>query len=461
VRLRNDSGQQSLIATLRRGPSGVAALAKTVGVTPRTIQRWLGERADICSAGAASRTRYALQRPLRGRLAQHPLYRVDEHGAIAEAGSLTPVYPEGALCSLQSLEWPADGASLEGWWEGLPYPLYDMRPQGFLGRTFARQFHRVLEIPEDPRQWSVDDVLYILTREGWDTTGNLILGEAALQRWQEELITPEPAIPEGAHLNAYLALAQTVAALGVTGGSAGGEFPKFPAIRSLAGAATEHVIVKFSGEALPGATQRWSDLLVCEYLASVHIAAMPGVSAARTRILQGQNRTFLESERFDRVGRFGRTPLVSLESLNGHLLGTGGEDWRVPVRRLVQMKLLDKDGLDAVLRMWWFGKLIANSDMHMGNLSFVPRTGKFRVASAYDMLPMAYAPLPGGEVPAVTPQFAMPVPAEQGAWLDACACAIAFWDAAAADARISAPFRAMCGGNAALLETIRKKVVPV
>lgn len=460
MRLRNDAVQQSLPAALRRGPVGIADLAKELGVATRTVLRWLGERRDVCSAGAASRTRYALQRPLRGRLERYPLYRVDERGSIAEVGSLTPVYPGGSLCSFLELNWPVDGASREGWWEGLPYPLHDMRPQGFLGRTFARMQHTALEVSPDPRQWSDDDILYILTRAGWDTSGNLILGEQALQKWQADLLNPAPGIPEADQPDAYIALAQGITALGVAGGSAGGEFPKFPAIRSLPGATTEHVIVKFSGEVVQGATQRWSDLLVCEHIASIHIANLPGVSSARCRIVQGRNRTFLESERFDRVGRFGRIPLVSLESVNAHLLGVGGEDWRVPVRRLTQLKLLAPADMETVLRMWWFGKLIANSDMHMGNLSFIPEAGAFRIAPAYDMLPMAYAPLPGGEVPAVTPQFALPLPAEQNAWLDACECATAFWEQAGADERISAPFRVICRENRAVLETLRQKLVP-
>jgi hypothetical protein len=111
-------------------------------------------------------------------------------------------------------------------------------------------------------------------------------------------------------------------------------------------------------------------------------------------------------------------------------------------------------------RVWWFGKLIANSDMHMGHLSFIPDADTFRVAPAYDMLPMAYAPLPGGEVPVVRPQFALPLPAERDAWIDACACAMAFWEQAAVDERISAPFRTICRENRAVLEGLRQKLLP-
>lgn len=448
-----------MLVLLRQGPCGIAELATQLKVTSRTVLRWLNERNDeVCSAGAASRTRYALLRPLRGRLERHPLFQVDTRGQVQEVGQLSPIQPSGTLCSLRGLGWPTDKAFPDGWWEGLPYPLYDMQPQGFLGRTFARRYHAELDVAADPRNWSDDDVLTILSRLGWDTSGNLILGERALERWQKDLIEPEPAIAEADHLTAYLKAALDVASMGVAGRSAAGEFPKFTAIRSLPGAATEHVIVKFSGEVQPGATQRWSDLLVCEHLASVHLARMPGATSARTRILQAQDRTFLESERFDRVGRFGRLALTSLSAIDGHLLGCGTDDWRVPARRLMQLKLLSPDSYDIVLRLWWFGKLIANADMHTGNLSFIPAAGTFSIAPSYDMLPMAYAPLPGGEIPRVTPQFSLPTPAERAAWLQACGCAISFWESAGHDERISEPFRALCRANARKLDELRAKV---
>ncbi|MDR2837914.1 MAG: type II toxin-antitoxin system HipA family toxin YjjJ [Azonexus sp.] len=456
MRPRNDDARQRLLTTLRRGPASVSFLAKTLGVTARTVLRWLDEHPDVCAAGAASRTRYALGRPLRGRLERHPLYCVDEQGGVVEMGSLTPVFPDGCLCSLHALAWPVGDAAREGWWEGLPYPLHDMRPQGFLGRGFARQQSTLLEISPDPRQWSDDDIVHILTRTGWDTSGNLILGEAALQQWQSERLDPRPAIAEAGQAAAYARLAHEASAQGISGSSIGGEFPKFTARRSLSGAKTEHVIVKFSGEILPGATERWSDLLICEHLAALQLARLPGLTSASTRIIQGAGRTFLEAERFDRLGRFGRQPLLSFAAINAHLLGLAAADWRAPLRQLAKLGYLSAADLEAGLRLCWFGKLIANTDMHPGNLSFIPAAGHFRLAPAYDMLPMAYAPLPGGEVPGIAPTFALPLPAEQAVWRDACAAAIAFWQEAAEDARISATFRAICRANAERLTTLQQ-----
>lgn len=420
-------------------------LEQQLGVTRRTVLRWLAERDDVCTAGAASRTRYALQRALRGQLVSYPVYCVDEAGQVSASADLNPVYPAGSLYSLAPLQWPVDAESRDGWWHGLPYPIYDMRPQGFLGRTFARRYHALLDVSSDPRHWNDDDILVILSRAGWDAPGNLIVGDLALQRWQEEHTQVAPAITVADLEQQYLLRARDVAALGMAGGSAAGEFPKFTAVRELAGAATGQVIVKFSGEVMAGATQRWADLLVCEHLAARHVARLHGVRSAHTRIVQAGGRTFLESERFDRVGRLGRRPLVSLESVNAHLLGAAPDDWRHPLRRMAQLKLLSPEDADAALRIWWFGKLIANTDMHLGNLSFHPAPGTFRLAPVYDMLPMAYAPLPGGELPRPSKVAALPPPAQRQAWQEAFACASGFWQEAAGDARISADFRALCG----------------
>ena len=76
--------------------------------------------------------------------------------------------------------------------------------------------------------------------------------------------------------------------------------------------------------------------------------------------------------------------------------------------------------------LWWNGRLIENTDMHLGNRSF--RVGlPLRLAPTYDMLPMMYAPLPGGEVPAREFVPALPLPTQRMTWLAACAAAIEFW----------------------------------
>lgn len=124
----------------------------------------------------------------------------------------------------------------------------------------------------------------------------------------------------------------------------------------------------------------------------------------------------------------------------------------------MQTGLLGPDDLETVLRMRWFGKRIADSDMDLANLGLIPDVGRFRIAPAYDMLPMGYAPLSGGELPPqIAPRFALSLPVERQFWLDACGCAIAFWRNAGGDERISAPFRAVCRENPGLPDIVRQK----
>ncbi len=78
------------------------------------------------------------------------------------------------------------------------------------------------------------------------------------------------------------------------------------------------------------------------------------------------------------------------------------------------------------------------------------------MAPVYDMLPMAYAPVRGVELPARVYAPKMPLPGEQPAWNAAAQAARVFWQRAAEDARISAGFRAVCRGNAVVLAELKE-----
>lgn len=162
------------------------------------------------------------------------------------------------------------------------------------------------------------------------------------------------------------------------------------------------------------------------------------------RVLRQGGRTFLENERFDRHGPWGRSPLVSLASLDGALIGASRQDWPGLAQRLLGLKLLTATQMQDVAIQWWFGRLIGNTDMHTGNLSFRPRGGLLDAAPAYDMLPMAYAPLRGGEVPQRLFEPPLPLPAEQATWFQA-------WTRVQADARVSASFKPVAAAHAARL----------
>lgn len=459
MRPRNLAARDQLTAVLARHAAVSASdLAHQLGVSVPTLHRMLQELdGAVVVTGKARRTRYALRRALRGDLAELPLYEVDQAGRAELATPLALVHPQGTCMSLADTGWPVPDGSRDGWWDGLPYPLHDMRPQGYMGRQFARAEHRRLAVSANPQEWSDDDVLVVLSRSGSDVSGNLILGNAACEHWQRSKVAPPNPLKARALGRAYAGLAEQAIAAGVPGSSAAGEFPKFPALRELAGSATPHVLVKFSGADGSPAVRRWADLLVCEHLALECAAALPGVEGASSRIVVHGGRTFLEVERFDRHGLFGRSRLVSLATLDAALLGDGSTDWTRLAGRLATAGLLAPEDVERIRHLWWFGRLIANTDMHTGNLSFRPQ-GSLALAPAYDMLPMLYAPLPGGEVPARVFEPPLPLPPQRSTWTAACAAAVSFWTRASRDARIGEEFRRMCGSNAQRLRESAQRV---
>ncbi|WP_213955039.1 MULTISPECIES: type II toxin-antitoxin system HipA family toxin YjjJ [unclassified Variovorax] len=452
-----------LIAVLRaNGPLAASALVERMGASRPTLSRAVrAAEGALIVRGRARRTRYAARRALRGSLEPLPLFRIDREGAPHQIAEMELVYPDGtALAYEGEFGWPLEDQMLDGWFEGLPYPMQDMRPQGFLGRNFARQHAAVLQVQEDPASWSDDDALYALSILGDDVPGDLLVGAPACRRWLEHVQRvasgeASAGLADSQLASEYPKLASQALAAGVAGSSAGGEFPKFTTLRQLADGSQQHVLVKFSGSDDSPGTQRWADLLVCEHLAGRALEAHAGIATARSRVRAHAGRTFLEVDRFDRHGALGRSPMVSWAALNNAFIGSAGRPWAEAVQPLVQKGWLEDEDLARTLRVWLFGQLIANTDMHDGNLSFLPaRQGDvnmLRLAPIYDMLPMAYAPVRGVELPPRNFTPRLPLPAEAAAWQDAARAALGFWEMAAADERISAGFRQVCADNAGLL----------
>lgn len=446
-----------LLALARQAPATAAGLAQTLQISVPTLHRQLKQlpEGQLLSAGLARRSRYALRRPLRGVLGDLPVYEVDRQGQARLLAPLATLHPQGCWMDLAASRWPVPDEARDGWWPGLPYPLYDMRPQGYMGRLFARAEHRGLGVAPDPLAWNDDDVLHVLAQRGADCSGNLIVGDTAYALWQETRLAAEPAVAPADAGAAYAALAGQAVAVGVPGSSAAGEFPKFGARRLLpAGVPTDtpHVLVKFSGADDSPTVRRWADLLVCEHLALAALAGLPGLPIARSRVLAQAGRIFLEVERFDRHGEFGRSPLCTLETLDAALLGSPAGDWDAVARRLHSAGWLDAADLQRIQWLWWFGRLIANTDMHSGNLSFRPEGGRLLLAPAYDMLPMLHAPLAGGEVAMREFNPPLPLPPQRDLWHAVHAAARSFWAMAADDARVSAAFRGVCARHGEQLD---------
>ncbi|MFM9969097.1 MAG: type II toxin-antitoxin system HipA family toxin YjjJ [Burkholderiales bacterium] len=459
MRLPNQSARDQLLSVLGRRPrSSTTEIAAALGLSVRSLHRMLAELPPeqwVC-AGQARRTRYARRRALRGAFANIPLYEIGESGEAKLVSKLALICPEGSLMPLTASAWPVPPDSDDGWWEGLPYPIYDMRPQGFIGRQFARAEHLRLGVAQNPDEWNDDDVVAVLSRTGWDMSGNLLLGDEAHHHWLNHKLAPNQPVIDSRLGEHYVRQAHNALGAGVPTSSAAGEFPKFTALREQ-GQDTPHVLVKFSGAGESAAERRWADLLVCEHLALECASTLDGVKCARTRILQESGRTFFESERFDRIGQHGRLPLCSLESLVHALIGGNSTDWPVLAARLHGLGLLRIEVISAVQRLWWYGRLIGNTDMHLGNLSLYIEK-PLRLAPAYDMLPMTYAPLPGGEVPPREFSPPLPLPEQRDVWNTACEAALDFWRRAGADTRISEPFQRLSTANGIRLEQIASKI---
>jgi len=372
-----DDRPAHLREALATGPLASETLRARLQVSRPTLARAIGSMAgEIVRMGAARATRYALRDRFRP-LPDIAVYQVSTTGQIVALGILYPVRPDGFVMV------QTDGVTTH--YEGLPWWLNDMRPQGFLGRAYAHRHAPSLGLPADVRHWSDTDALRALLASGADPVGNLLLGGLARDQFVNAP-APQASAPED-----YPRLAAQAIRADDTWSSAGGEQPKFCAL-----SATGHVLVKFTAAEASPVSTRWRDLLVAEHLAleTLHGA---GIAAARSRLLDVGTQRFLALERFDRVGLHGRRALLSLASLDGAFVGNATAPWPVITAQLAQLGVITPEAHAKAALLFAFGTLIGNTDMHAGNLSFVGDSGQpYDLSPAYDMLPMAFSPTSGG-----------------------------------------------------------------
>jgi len=131
------------------------------------------------------------------------------------------------------------------------------------------------------------------------------------------------------------------------GSSAGGEQPKFTVSIERAGEVL-NVLVKFSPPIDSIEGRRWTDLLVCEQIA-LQLVQEKGVPAVKTALLESEGRVFLEVVRFDRVGRFGRLPMISLRAIDNELYGRQ-DNWVAAAKKMEADNRMSRE--DA-RNLWW------------------------------------------------------------------------------------------------------------
>jgi hypothetical protein len=372
---------------LRRGPAPARGLMAALGVSQPTLSRALKTLGpDLLPFGAARSIQYALRDPARAEL-QAPVFRVTPDGQLVALGTLVPVCREGFVMQQR------DGVSLHT--DGLPWWLFDMRPQGFLGRAYNQMHGERLGLPQRLGDWNDTHVLRALLFQGDDLPGNLLVGAAARERFVNTPAARPIAEPDKAA--AYARLAEAAVRGEVQGSSAGGEQPKFTACADVDGAVA-HVIVKFTARTDTPVSERWRDLLWTEHTA-LGVLRDHGIAAARTSLHVHGTQRFLEVQRFDRDGALGRRALFSIAALDAEFVGSPGP-WPGVVRALAARGIVRPEAVAGTDVLWAFGTLIANTDMHGGNLSFMAERGRpYELAPAYDMTCMGFAPSSTGDLP--------------------------------------------------------------
>jgi hypothetical protein len=415
--------EQLILGVLRsQGIATSQELQEATGKSQATVSRLVtGMTEHVLTLGRARSTRYAAPQPIRGLPAQQPIWRTDEAGTVHRAGTLS-------FLANDTLHVEADFGifTTRG---TLPWPLAPLRAQGFLGRLLAQRLADY-GLGSNPEQWRLDSILFGAIQLH-DAPGALTIGEARPTQAHPRLTT---------RLKADLdAIASDIAHALPAGSSAGGEQPKFLAVRE---SDHQHVLVKFT---LPRGTpfgERWHDLLVCEDLAG-KVLARHGIASAATSLVESDQRSYLVGERFDRIGATGRRHVVSIGDAHAAFVPGAYGGWSHAAEALERQRRLDpQDRAHAVL-LQHFGRLIGNSDMHSGNLGLyadLQAKTRFALAPVYDMLPMRWRPdATLGGVPDYAPFEPDAIAASSGA----AAVAHDFWSEVATTERVSRKLRAL------------------
>jgi hypothetical protein len=424
----------ALTDLLLQGPRSATELRLSLAISQATFSRLVAAQDGVVQFGKARATRYALLKPVRG-VASFPLWRVDSQGTSSQFGVIYPCWPQGScLVALSSGEWQ--------WFDGLPWYLTDLRPQGFLGRAWGRAIAADINLPNDIRLWQENDVLYALCAWHGENAGGWIVGEENYQRW---VISPEPiALAQPNKIHHYQRLAEEALAGELVGSSAGGEQPKF-ACYAQTPQGNRHVLVKFSVREKNVLSERWGDLLIAESIALSVLSAANITASHATAYCSERRQVFLESVRFDCEHARGRRQIVSLGALQSEYISSPGA-WPDVARKLTEKRYIDADGYQQIERVWAFGRLIANSDMHAGNLSFYLSAVPMRMAPVYDMLPMSFAPESSGVMRNEAIEVKVDSTVSRAAWEFALPLASQFWQGVVNEARISAGFREIARG---------------
>lgn len=438
--------EQSVRQILLEGAQPSSVLQQRLELSQSAISRIIQQlQPDVITLGAARSTRYGLKFRVHPKLETDiPVYQVDPNGDVR---------PYATLFILAANEFGLryHPASKISFLDHVPFPIQNMRPEGFMGRSFAQRWANQLDLPENLNNWHDAHTLVALTSRGEDMPGNLIIGRESAERYLDQAAQDPRILSSADRIRSYDEMAEMAVAGEVPGSSAGGEQPKFTAaVDGPEG--PQRVIVKFAANKSEEG-RRWGDLLICEHIAAETLMSS-GVCCADTRIYQSEDWTFLESIRFDRVGLWGRIPLLSMKTLEAEFIG-GCDTWTEGAEQFHANNLISSEDAALVQKLEDFGALIGNTDMHLGNLSFYPHNTGFNLAPVYDMTPMFYRPRAGGILPSGSLRFNRLPPSASDQNLRI--LARDFWRRAANNQIISEGFRRICKENLTALDALKNR----
>lgn len=396
---------------------------------------------NIVIFGKSRATLYAHKRTIAGVTNKLPVYEISEIGKVTLLATLHPVEPKCFFIesTISKIHFK--------YFENLPYFLDDLRPSGFLGRLVAKQYD-FLHHPQDISLWSDSDCLRFLSQYGWDMIGNYIIGDDALQSYLNKKTNIELLIKERERESRYENMAKHVLDMGPAGSSAAGEQPKFLAIKEP----ETPVIVKFSPPIKHAVSKRLADLLVCEHIAHTVLNDI-GITATESQILTNNaKRVFLELKRFDRC-KNGRIGVVSLQTLNLEFVGST-KSWSDVSESLYERGLISQGIHNNICFLDLFGRLIANTDRHLGNISFITKNLEIlKLAPVYDMLPMSYIPQ-YEQMRTTTMEQPIITPRDLPYMTRAIDTAIKFWQDVHDNPLITMSFKKIASNNSKILEMI-------
>ncbi len=378
--------KDKILAYLRlHGASSSESIQSELQISQPTASRHLNALSDeVVALGRGRSIRYAIAEPIGNSAAQQPIWQITEESERVQLGMLSLL--EKSQIHVQAHE--VNELYVSTPQNPLPWYLSPLRAQGFIGRIMAKRLE-CKGVGANPETWDINAILIAAINTS-DAPGNLLLGDIHPLGTHPHI----PPIEPGLFLDDFsINIAKTLP----VGSSAGGEQPKFPAVNAQG----KPVLVKFSPPRGTPFGDRWSDLLCAEALSN-QVLSRHGFRAAPTEIMQTEARTYLLSERFDRVGEHGCQHVVSMGAVHAAFVSGTYENWAATCDALVSQKRLSVADAVQCRQILQFGRLIGNTDMHSGNASLYARgttlkevlKGRFQLTPVYDMLPMRWRPDP-------------------------------------------------------------------